>query len=240
MRAELALLPKAGRTSSGRTVHGDRRPAGPYRPAECMNGRRPVWHGWAGPNRAPCLLPIAPWSLHPYVSRESAADRTWLVDRRLLLKAMTGPSRLMYVTTRVSKRRLNSTADKRGGARHANPRFTAVAVVGWSSSSEAHDGRFRRICGLSAYRRSPHDPGWQPWPGRRPGRGCSGSTILMNVRVPTTHRTSSRTVRSPDDGRATNERRSRAACERCPLSCPLFRLSAESRHANMNVTQYRQ
>ena len=127
--------------SSGRTVHGDRRPAGPYGPAECMNGRRPVWHGWAGPNRAPCLLPIAPWSLHPYVSRESAADRTWLVERRLLLKVMTGPSRLMYGTTRVSKRRLNSTVDERGGARHANPRFTAVAVVGWSSSSEAHDGR---------------------------------------------------------------------------------------------------
>ena len=82
-RAELRLLPKAGRTSSGRTVHGDRRPAGPYGPAECMNGRRPVWHGWAGPNRAPCLPPIAPWSLHPYVSRESAADRTWLVERRL-------------------------------------------------------------------------------------------------------------------------------------------------------------
>ena len=106
-----------------------------------MNGRRLVWHGWAGPNRAPCLLPIAPWSLHPYVSRESAADRTWLVERRLLLKVMTGPSRLMYGTTRVSKRRLNSTVDERGGARHANPRFTAVAVVGWSSSSEAHDGR---------------------------------------------------------------------------------------------------
>ena len=129
------------RTSSGRTVHGDRSPARPYGPAECMNGRRPVWHGWAGPNRAPCLLPIAPWSLHPYVSRESAADRTWLVERRLLLKVMTGPSRLMYGTTRVSKRRLNSTVDERGGARHANPRFTAVAVVGWSSSSEAHDGR---------------------------------------------------------------------------------------------------
>ena len=47
----------------------------------------------------------------------------------------------MYGTTRVSKRRLNSTVDERGGARHANPRFTAVAVVGWSSSSEAHDGR---------------------------------------------------------------------------------------------------
>ena len=139
-RSELELLPSVLRTSSGRTVHGDRRPAGPYGPAECMNGRRPVWHGWAGPNRAPCLLPIAPWSLHPYVSRESAADRTWLVERRLLLKVMTGPSRLMYGTTRVSKRRLNSTADKRGGARHANPRFTAVAVVGWSSSSEAHDG----------------------------------------------------------------------------------------------------
>ena len=141
VRAELRAAPSVLRTSSGRTVHGDRRPAGPYGPAECMNGRRPVWHGWAGPNRAPCLLPIAPWSLHPYVSRESAADRTWLVERRLLLKVMTGPSRLMYVTTRVSKRRLNSTVDERGGARHANPRFTAVAVVGWSSSSEAHDGR---------------------------------------------------------------------------------------------------
>ena len=141
MRAELELSPSVLRTSSGRTVHGDRRPAGPYGRAECMNGRRPVWHGWAGPNRAPCLPPIAPWSLHPYVSRESAADRTWLVERRLLLKVMTGPSRLMYGTTRVSKRRLNSTVDERGGARHANPRFTAVAVVGWSSSSEAHDGR---------------------------------------------------------------------------------------------------
>ena len=141
VRAELRAAPSVLRTSSGRTVHGDRRPAGPYGPAECMNGRRPVWHGWAGPNRAPCLLPIAPWSLHPYVSRESAADRTWLVERRLLLKVMTGPSRSMYGTTRVSKRRLNSTVDERGGARHANPRFTAVAVVGWSSSSEAHDGR---------------------------------------------------------------------------------------------------
>ena len=190
VRAELRAAPNGLRTSSGRTVHGDRRPARPYGPAECMNGRRPVWHGWAGPNRAPCLLPIAPWSLHPYVSRESAADRTWLVERRLLLKVMTGPSRLMYGTTRVSKRRLNSTVDERGGARHANPRFTAVAVVGWSSSSEAHDGRFRRICALPAYRRSPHDPGWQPWPGRRPGRGCSGSTLLMNVRVPTTRGTS--------------------------------------------------
>ena len=47
-----------------------------------------------------------------------------------------------------------------------------------------------RHCGLPAYRRSPLDPGWQPWPGRRPGRGCSGSTLLMNVRVRTTHRTS--------------------------------------------------
>ena len=141
MRAELRAAPNGLRTSSGRTVHGDRRPAGPYGPAECMNGRRPVWHGWAGPNRAPCLPPIAPWSLHPYVSRESAADRTWLVERRILLKVMTGPSRSMYGTTRVSKRRLNSPVDERGGARHANPRFTAVAVVGWSSSSEAHDGR---------------------------------------------------------------------------------------------------
>ena len=128
VRAELRAAPNGLRTSSGRTVHGDRRPAGPYGPAECMNGRRPVWHGWAGPNRAPCLPPIAPWSLHPYVSRESAADRTWLVERRLLLKVMTGPSRSMYGTTRVSKRRLNSTVDERGGARHANPRFTAVAL----------------------------------------------------------------------------------------------------------------
>ena len=72
-RSELRASPNGLRTSSGRTVHGDRRPAGPYGRAECMNGRRPVWHGWAGPNRAPCLPPIAPWSLHPYVSRESAA-----------------------------------------------------------------------------------------------------------------------------------------------------------------------
>ena len=111
-----------------------------------MNGRRPVWHGWAGPNRAPCLPPIAPWRMEPSPVRLSgvcgrqdmAGD---LVERRLLLQMITGPSRLMYVTTRVSKRRLNSTVDERGCARHANPRFTAVAVVGWSSSSEAHDGR---------------------------------------------------------------------------------------------------
>ena len=65
VRAELRAAPSVLRTSSGRTVHGDRRPAGPYGPAECMNGRRPVWHGWAGPNRAPCLLPCSDRTLEP-------------------------------------------------------------------------------------------------------------------------------------------------------------------------------
>ena len=141
----------------------------------------------------PCALLASDRTLEPSPVRLSGVCGRQDMAGRASTSAegdVTGPSRLMYGTTRVSKRRLNSIADERGGARHANPRFTAVAVVGWSSSSEAHDGRFRRICGLPAYRRSPLDPGWQPWPGRRPGRGCSGSTILMNVLVPTTHRTS--------------------------------------------------
>ena len=147
-----AMYPhRSGHHRASPAVHSPGSTTGPYGAAECTACRLTMSMGWAGPNPSPSFTLIDTSTTIRTSSRRSAADQTWMVDRRDLAKLMAGASRSMFRTTLCAVAWSDSAVDSHESARSATMCIRAEGTVGRSRSAAAQGGRQRPSQALSAW-----------------------------------------------------------------------------------------